>query len=520
MNIVIIFLKSVFSLFKNLNIFRFIMFNYKRSNITKDYNTSVVLIEFTQMQSVILASSLWVRALSKKYRNVRFIAYTFDNDYKYWPHLRLIYKSFGVEIEKFEISKEISGLAIDKIKSFSDQDLTNDKLVRFKIDGVMIGDVIYDHHLRHNRVATFSASDRAYQKTLLSGLERFFFFKDYFEKNTVKAIHVSHQCYFDAIPLRVGVNNNIDVINCHESWCQRYTKERYWHNFENKGYQKIYNLLDEEQKVQGLKWAKSRIKERFSGSVGVDIFYSKKSAFYEINKNYRAIRKSDKIKVFIPAHCFFDAPNGSGLNLFPDYYIWLSTLGDISNKTDYDWYIKTHPDFIPGNNEILNEIVRKYPRIKVLDQKTSHKQIVHDGIDFVLTVSGTVGFEYAAMGVTVVNASLQNPHIGYDFNIHPKTKNEYIDFLLNLSEKSKISIDINQVYEYYYMAHNYFNTSDWLIFDFEKLRKNDWVMSSKIYGEYIESMKNSEAEMNKRLNVFNEFVMGDDDIMTHHGYRN
>ena len=38
---------------------------------------------------------------------------------------------------------------------------------------------------------------------------------------------------------------------------------------------------------------------------------------------------------------------------------------------------------------------------------------------------GTIGFEYAAMNIPVINASLNNPHIAYDFNINPKTRENY-----------------------------------------------------------------------------------------------
>jgi hypothetical protein len=146
---------------------------------------------------------------------------------------------------------------------------------------------------------------------------------------------------------------------------------------------------------------------------------------------------------------------------------------------------------------------------------------VHDGIDFVLTMHGTVGFEYAAMGTTVINASLINPHIGYDFNIHPSSRKEYINLLLNLTDKVKIEISNNDIYEFYYMRHYYFNTSDWLLLNSDYYNNNhNKLMSSKIYGIYIDSIRNNKVEMNKRLNTFHEFVVGDDELMTHHGYRN
>ena len=45
----------------------------------------------------------------------------------------------------------------------------------------------------------------------------------------------------------------------------------------------------------------------------------------------------------IAAHHFSDAPNVWGEFLFVDFYEWVDFLGNLSNKLDYDWYIKLHP---------------------------------------------------------------------------------------------------------------------------------------------------------------------------------
>jgi hypothetical protein len=69
-----------------------------------------------------------------------------------------------------------------------------------------------------------------------------------------------------------------------------------------------------------------------------------------------------------------------------------------------------------------------------------------------LTVYGTIGFEYAALGIPVINCSLINPHIDYNFNIHPKNETDYKNILLTLNDL-EFDIDSQQVYEYYFMQH-------------------------------------------------------------------
>jgi capsule polysaccharide export protein KpsC/LpsZ len=153
--------------------------------------------------------------------------------------------------------------------------------------------------------------------------------------------------------------------------------------------------------------------------------------------------------------------------VFPDFYEWIQFLGEISNQTDYDWYIKTHPDYLPGTKEIIDDFIARFPRFVLLPSNASHLQIINEGIDFALTVYGTIGFEYAALGIPVINNSPNNPHIAYDFNIHTKNVTEYREALMSL-DSLDFQIDKQQVYQYYFMR-NVFNTNDLFFDDFDKV---------------------------------------------------
>ena len=96
--------------------------------------------------------------------------------------------------------------------------------------------------------------------------------------------------------------------------------------------------------------------------------------------------------------------------------------------------------------------MQKYPKFTLLPSDASHHQIIEEGIDLALTVYGTIGFEYAALGIPVINCSLINPHIDYNFNIHPKNETDYKNILLTLNDL-EFDIDSQQVYEYYFMQH-------------------------------------------------------------------
>jgi hypothetical protein len=93
-------------------------------------------------------------------------------------------------------------------------------------------------------------------------------------------------------------------------------------------------------------------------------------------------------------------------------------------------------------------------------------QIIAEGLDLTLTSYGTIAFEYAALGVPVINASMNNPHIAYDFNLHARDVEHYRELLENL-DKLEFGINIREVHEYYFMRY-IFNTENLFFEDYDK----------------------------------------------------
>ncbi len=64
-----------------------------------------------------------------------------------------------------------------------------------------------------------------------------------------------------------------------------------------------------------------------------------------IRSQKKILKSSDKFKVIIFPHSFIDLPHVYGGSLFCDFYDWLIYILKISKNTNYEWYIKVHPDF-------------------------------------------------------------------------------------------------------------------------------------------------------------------------------
>jgi hypothetical protein len=177
----------------------------------------------------------------------------------------------------------------------------------------------------------------------------------------------------------------------------------------------------------------------------------------------------------------------------------------MSKRTDYDWYIKTHPDFLPGTKEIIDKLVERYPKFTLLPSDASHMQIIAEGIDLALTSYGTIAFEYAALGVLVINASMNNPHIAYDFNLHARDVEHYQELLENLKELH-FSIDRQAIYEYYFMRY-IINTENLFFEDYDRavaeIGGYNFQFTPKIYEKWLaEWLPHRHEEITNALHNF------------------
>lgn len=428
-----------------------------------------IVVESINMSSSIIAFSYLANLLAKMHK-ARILAYiSGQNNIKTWienQKVNKIYRSFNVAdfiyytptLSQLQKVEQLYQTIFPHLKTKKDiEDL--------RVENIWIGDLLYDSHCMNYQVPTVDLADDRFSVSLKNAIASYIFWRDYLNTHNVQSIVVSHTVYVQSgIITRLAVNRDIPVFQVNATHLHYLTKKNLWAYNEFFYYPEQFRELPEEERQNGLQAARERIQKRFSGEVGVDMHYSKKSA-YGKPKRERILKKSNKTKILVATHCFFDNPHPYGVNLFPDFYEWLYFLGEISKVTDYEWYIKTHPDFLPGNIPIIQEFIRRYPQFSQIPSETSHLQLKEEGIDFGLSVYGTIGFEYAALGIPVINASLCNPRIRYNFNIHPQTIEEYKQILLDLPNQ-KLEIDINEVYEYYFMAFVH-NVNNWLFKDYE-----------------------------------------------------
>lgn len=473
-----------------------------------------VLFELNEMHSAAIASSYLANVLCKKY-NSALVGYSLhEPTWKSFFGFLLrthekVFSSFGMfKVLYTKLSQKQKEESSELFKRVYSSIKTKRDIENITVDGVLIGDLIYDSYLRKGN-STIDKENQDFIDSLKNSLNIYIFWKDYFNLQNIKAINVSHCVYNLAIPLRIAISRDIPAFQVSSEYLYRLNKHNISAYREFTNYNNIFCKLPMDIRSKGLEQAKEKIELRFKGKVGVDMRYSTKSAYGE-HKHERLLKESPRIKILVALHCFFDSPHPYGHNLFPDFFEWLTFLGKITQETDYDWYLKTHPDYLPGNIPIINSFIEKYPKFKLLPSDSSHHQIIEEGINVALSTYGTIGFEYAALGIPVINASLNNPHIAYNFNIHPKSVEEYSELLHNL-DKIDLKIDKKEVYEYYFMKHLYMK-NNWLFDNHDQMIKDlggySKQFTSKVYEYWIKNY--TLVKHKNKISTLNSFIESKD----------
>ena len=117
--------------------------------------------------------------------------------------------------------------------------------------------------------------------------------------------------------------------------------------------------------------------------------------------------------------------------------------------------------------------------------------------------------EYAYHKIPVINASVNNPHVKYNFNYNPKNVFEYEYLIKNLDnlKNKKLNFSKDKILEYYFMRHMYVD-KNWLIDDLEKMIDSvggyDGQWSYSFYDYWLKNF--TENKHNKVIHTIKNFL--------------
>jgi hypothetical protein len=365
----------------------------------------------------------------------------------------------------------------------------------FKINNVLLGDLIIDSYLRFKPSYDFKISDPFVQKIIRQVLRDLQKSSNFFRVVKPDLYLTSNTVYLEhGIATRVALKFGVKVRSYgnHYVFGKKITLKDYYPTipvlrFPNK-------VFRNQQHKKFIKLADKNLNQIISGSKSDTLYYMKRSAYKIYNKMIPDLNGA----VVIFTHDFFDSPHVYSNFIFEDFYKWLDFTIKILSLNKIPFFIKPHPNKnIRGDSDAAFKAIKKnFPNLKFLSSKISNLQLVQNGIICGVSVSGTVIHELAYMGVPSI-ACAKHPGYLFQFSRTASSLNEYKKYLstantLPISRKEMK----RQACEFFYMR-NLYGTSHELNFRKNFLNYYQHVnylnYSSKIILKYFLKLINCEG---------------------------
>jgi hypothetical protein len=453
---------------KNLKKLFFEIRDNRNSHLER--SSKILLVDYFPLLSWLACNALVADSIRGN-TGVQVCSFSFSNRN---AHGSKLYNTFGIRKHLRVRLKFIDYIKVVRIYKQILFNLKNgSSVIDITVEDVQIGIDIYESILRRGR-PTVSIEDHETYIQIFRGIKQFIYFQKKFDSKNIIAVMASHDNYIGpGLLSRMSYKYGIPVILMNTFNLSILSKpfQLYERFFRIPEY---FSAIPAGEQEQARIWARDQLEARISGEIGVGMPYQMESAF-KFEKQAQQIQSSERYKILVLTHDFYDNPHAYARMTFNDFLEWLNFLGGISSETNYDWYIKPHRDHSNQEAEEIRKFISRFPNFRLVSANTSFHQLCKEGIDCALTCHGSAGHELPLLGIRVLNAT-HNPHIAYTFNDHARTSIEYRKKIIELDRERKVEIDKNNVYEFYYVYKKIMSPDNFAFksfFDYEEFCNYD-----------------------------------------------
>jgi len=404
---------------------------------------------------------LWSGAVHRKKGFNGLISFIFNYTVTYFVRLKWInlYKRLGVH-QVIDFNNNFKDNIFIRNSNFikKNSKLKNKNDVsNIKLEGIKVGDLIYDHYLRFFGEVTFDIKDISTNKRILNIFEgsndNLNNFYDKYKKRIDYYIPQT-AVYLNGLAVRYFINKKIKTIGgmSDDSYVKKFSKKDCLESRKCENVRVNFEKLN--NKRERIKLSERRLKEKFRGKINPELNYIKKSPYNK--KNLFKIDKKIDVIIFLPD--FSDAPHIYGKGVFNDFSEWIQETVEFLKSNNLSIAIKEHPNnWIYSSKVFKNKLKNKYKALTWLSKDISNLAIFNKKPIFGISPHGTVLHELAYHNIIPV-ASGPNPYMSYNFVFTPKSKKEYF-VLITKAIQNKLNFKKNhkeKIAECYYMAflHN------------------------------------------------------------------
>lgn len=350
-----------------------------------------------------------------------------------------------------------------------------DKLVKLKINGIYVGDLIYDDYNRREEVSTI---DKVNYKYFLKVNEAYFyyiFYTELFNNNKYEFIVTNHNIY-----IRNGVLGRVAEIFGIKVLLHMTTEAGFFLRKQYGGDNNVnifYSILNKKLFYKSLK---DTTLMNMANKFFYDVMNKKEETCDKINFNVSSTntdqnemkkledfkKSSEKKIVVIAAHVMIDNITGADgrRQVYKDVYTWLEeTLKLCSSNQNILTYLKPHPreyafKYTPTILDIFHKL--NLDNVYIWPDKINIKENYHL-VDTFITIRGSVSFEFPCFGIPVITAGRDHAgSSGFGTTIEVDKVDEYENIIANIHNLKRLDEDTiykaKLVYFMYYKTFVYY----------------------------------------------------------------
>lgn len=294
-----------------------------------------------------------------------------------------------------------------------------ESLERLVVEGVWVGDLVYDEYLNAHSVRTIDPLDCRLRDHLTGFLADFFWWDRQISVGKIEAVFTS-MVYRQGMVGRISSSKGIPTFLVLPHDLFRVAPNSPAYNPQ----QALRDVLDRSRESEIKAWEEERLKlDSKPNSVDAFNFHLKNPR--GTKDRHRILpHPKDELSVLVALHDFSDSPHAMGIQLFPDLVEWLTFVIEVGTTTPYRWFVKPHPSSPSDDTIFLNELLRSAPNFRLLHGEVSNSQLFDEGLAAVITVHGSIAVESALHGIPVIACGRRTPYEDFDIAHMPSDKND------------------------------------------------------------------------------------------------
>ena len=447
---------------------------FRRKFINKNTNKHVLILNIINHLGYTISGAVIAKNLMETYESDGMALLR-----KYDLKSKLIYESFG--IKKFIILNDLNFFmrlkyflnAYSIIKSSKKME----DFFEFNLNGVNLGQAVYDHYLRYTGIGTVDHFNPKIYLFLSKALLNYYQIKKYYDKfKFIASVNTESQFIPGSIIFQTSLIKGINVYlmsgPSNTFSVRKYSgTEKMWKCRERYS-KKLYDQVSSSIKEKAIEIGGNNIEKRF---IGIPEYQSTHAYFdpqVYIKKKYVKKEKINVTKkelcnklgwdqnkpiVTILATALTDGVFQNTWSLFKDRLTWIrETLLEVKNIENANWLVKPHPT--DEKNNVVTDTISEYKKIcsncKHILPFPNNVSIasIPKFTHLVITMAGSASYEYPTFGIPVIQAC-ESICSGRGFTIDPGSKKEYFDLLHKIGKINKLNneqMDQAKIYSFIY----------------------------------------------------------------------